>query len=91
MQKQKISNKVKNSSVPKESTLVLLDTKFLDTNVPNGEDIKFLDTNIPNAEEKTAIKLTNDKCQQKSIATKVLFFFVLILTLNNLTFKLNTV
>ena len=71
--------------------LVLLDTKFLDTNVPNGEDIKFLDTNIPNAEEKTAITPTNNKYQQKSIATKALFFFVLILTLNNLTFKLNTV
>lgn len=40
--------------------LVLLDTKFLDTNVPNGEDIKFFDTNIPNAEEKTAITPTNN-------------------------------
>ena len=40
--------------------LVLLHTKFLDTNVPNGEDIKFLDTNIPNAEEKTAITPTNN-------------------------------
>ena len=58
--------------INKDTILVTLDIKSLDTNVPNHEGIE-------------AVKSTLNSVSQKPIATKVIIqFLFLILTLNNI-------
>ena len=64
----------KTNKVPENSFLVTMDVKALHTNTPNNEGV-------------AAVKRKHDNYTKKTLATKVITFLALILTLNSLIFN----